>query len=109
MMQLKMFADLQLNHDLPLLPSWCRSLVIDREKFKNITPGSLIYISFDLRTNVIRGPGIEIEVLKTSTFPQLCPPSVNLNIQEVQFVHQPYPKTYVIFSYNSIFKIKIYL
>ncbi|VVC35574.1 Hypothetical protein CINCED_3A020887 [Cinara cedri] len=93
MMQLKMFADLQSNYETPLLPSWFRSLVIDKEKMKNIFQGSLVYITFDTRTNVIRGPGIEIEVLKTSVFPTICPPPINLNIQKVQFVDQSNPKT----------------
>lgn len=101
MMQLKMFADLQSNHDTPLLPSWFRSLVIDKEKFKNFTHGSLVYITYDTRTNVIRGPGIEIEVLRTCTFPKVYPSPVNLNIQEVQFVHQHNPKTHVIFHISQ--------
>lgn len=96
MMQLKMFADLQSHHEIPLLPSWFRSLVIDKNKMKNILNESLIYITFDTRTNVIRGPGIEIEVLRTSIFPTICPPSINLNIQKVQFVDQSNPKTNVI-------------
>lgn len=96
MMQLKMFADLQSHHDTPLLPSWFRSLVIDNKKFKSIPQGSMIYITFDTRTNVIRGPGIEIEVLRTSVFPTICSPHINLNIQKVQFVNQPDPKIHVI-------------
>jgi len=96
MMQLKMFADFQ-SHHLPLLPSWFRSLVIDREIIKNISPGSLIYITFDTRTNVIRGPGIEIETLKTSTFPTIEPRPINLNVQKVQLIEQPNPKIQVIF------------
>jgi len=96
MMQLKMFADLQSRHDLPLLPSWFRSLVIDSEIIKNINHGSMVYITFDTRTNVIRGPGIEIETLKTSNFPTIDPMPINLNIQKVQFIEQPYPKIQVI-------------
>lgn len=96
MMQLKMFADLQSHYDTPLLPSWFRSLVIDKEKMKNIFQGSLVFITYDTRTNVIRGPGIEIEVLRTSVFPTICPPPINLNIQKVQFVDQSNPKTSVI-------------
>lgn len=97
MMQLKMFADLQSHHDLPLLPSWFRSLVIDSEIIKNINDGSMVYITFDTRTNVIRGPGIEIETLKTSIFPTINPMPINLNIQKVQFIEQPNPKIQVIF------------
>lgn len=92
MMQLKMFADVRLYHDLPLLPSWMRSLVIDKEKIKTITVGSIVYITFDTRTNVIRGPGLEIEILRTSTFPTICPEPINLNIQKVQFVDQSHPQ-----------------
>jgi len=95
-MQLKMFADLQSHQDLPLIPSWFRSLVIDSEIVKNINDGSLVYITYDTRTNVIRGPGIEIEILKTSIFPTIDPLPVNLNIQKVQFVEQPNPKIQVI-------------
>jgi len=97
MMQLKMFSDLQSHHDTPLLPSWFRRLAIDKEKLKTITEGTIIYITFDTRTNVIRGPGIEIEVLKTSVFPTISPPPINLNIQKVQFLKQPDPNIRVIF------------
>lgn len=98
MMQLKMFADVQSYPDLPLLPSWFRSLVIDKEKIKTITQGSLVYITFDTRTNVIRGPGVEIEILRTTVFPTICPAPINLNIQKVQFVDQSNPKIHVICS-----------
>jgi len=98
MMQLKMFADLQSHHDLPLLPSWFRSLVIDSEIIKNINHGSMVYITFDTRTIVIRGPGIEIETLKTSIFPTINPMPIHLNIQKVQFIEQPNPKIQVIFT-----------
>ncbi|XP_026815045.1 fatty acid synthase-like isoform X2 [Rhopalosiphum maidis] len=101
MMQLKMFADFQ-SHHLPLLPSWFRSLVIDKEIIKNISPGSLIYITFDTRTNVIRGPGIEIETLKTSTFPTIEPKSINLNVQKVQLIEQPNPKVQNFVQFLSI-------
>lgn len=100
MMQLKMFADIQSQTCLSLLPSWFRSLIIDKEKFKNLTQGSLVYITFDTRTNVIRGPGIEIELLKTSVFPTICPPAINLNIQKVQFVDQLNPEIHVIFIFE---------
>ncbi|CAI6344354.1 unnamed protein product [Macrosiphum euphorbiae] len=102
MMQLKMFADLQSRHDLPLLPSWFRSLVIDSEIIKNINHGSMVYITFDTRTNVIRGPGIEIETLKTSIFPTIDPMPINLNIQKVQFIEQPYPKIQNFVQFLSI-------
>jgi hypothetical protein len=97
MMQLKMFSDVQSYHDLPLLPSWFRSLVIDKEKIKTITHGSMVYITFDTRTNVVRGPGVEIEILKNSVFPTICPAPINLNIQKVQFVDQSNPKIHVIY------------
>lgn len=100
MMQLKMFSDLQSHHDTPLLPSWFRSLVIDKKKFKNIHQGSMVYITFDTRTNVIRGPGIEIEVVRTSVFPTISPPPINMNIQKVQFVNQFDPKINVIINFN---------
>lgn len=109
MMQLKMFADLQSHHDTPLLPSWFRSLVIDKEKYKNIPQGSIVYITFDTRTNVIRGPGIEIEVLRTSVFSTISPPPINLNIQKVQFVNQPNPKIHVIYLYYNIMDIIVLL
>lgn len=96
MMQLKMFADLQSQHDIPLLPSWFRSLVIDKQIIKNFSQESLAYITFDSRTNVIRGPGIEIEVLRTSEFSTIRPPPINMNIQQVQFIDQPNSKTIVI-------------
>lgn len=102
MMQLKMFADLQEHYDLPLLPSWFRSLVIDNDIIRNINEGSLVHITFDTRTNVIRGPGIEIEVLKTSTFPTFDPLTTNLNIQNVQFVEQPNPDIQVVFIYYDL-------
>lgn len=104
LMQLKMFVDLQSHHDMPLLPYWFRSLVIDNEIIKNIKHGSMVYITFDTRTNVIRGPGIEIETLKTSTFPKIDPLPMNLNVQKVQFVEQPNPKIQVIFI-NYYFKL----
>lgn len=100
MMQLKMFADLQSHNDKALLPSQFRSLVIDREIISNFTTDTIVYITFNTRTNVIRGPGIEIEVLQTSEFSSICPLPTDLNIQKVQFVEQPYPKTQVIYSYN---------
>lgn len=96
-MQLKMFADLQSRHDTPLLPSWFRSLVIDRTIINNFTQSSMAYITYDFRTNVIRGPGIEIEVLRTSVFSTICSPPMNLNIQQVQFIDQSNTKTLVIF------------
>jgi len=102
MMQLKMFSDFQSYHDIPLLPSWFRSLVIDKEKIKHFTEGSMVYITFDTRTNVIRGPGIEIEVLKTSVFPTISPPPINLNIQKVQFLEQPNPNIHVICFINTL-------
>lgn len=97
MMQVKMFVDLQSHYDKPLLPSRFRSLVIDTEKIKKISVGSLVYITFDIRTNVIRGPGIEIEVLKTSVFPTISQVPTNLNIQKVQFVDQLNPRIHVIY------------
>lgn len=96
MMQLKMFADLQSQHDIPLLPSWFRSLVIDKQKINNFANNSLAYITFDSRTNTIRGPGIEIEVLRTSVFPTIRPPPINMNVQQVQFIDQLNSKTLVI-------------
>lgn len=101
MMQLKMFADLQSQHDMPLLPSWFRSLVIDKQKINNFANKSLAYITFDSRTNTIRGPGIEIEVLRTSVFPTIRPPPINMNIQQVQFIDQPNSKTLVICLWYS--------
>lgn len=97
MMQLKMFADIQSHTGISLLPSWFRRLVIEKEKFKNLTQGSLVYITFDTRTNIIRGPGIEIEMLKTSIFPTICSSEINLNIQKVQFIDQLNPQIHVIF------------
>uniref|UniRef100_A0A2S2QQD5 Fatty acid synthase n=1 Tax=Sipha flava TaxID=143950 RepID=A0A2S2QQD5_9HEMI len=102
MMQLKMFSDVQSYHDLPLLPSWFRSLVIDKEKIKTITHGSMVYITFDTRTNVVRGPGVEIEILKNSVFPTICPAPINLNIQKVQFVDQSNPKIHNFTQFLSI-------
>lgn len=102
MMQLKMFADLQSHTGISLLPLWFRSLVIDKKKFNDLTQGSLVYITYDIRTNVIRGPGIEIEMLRTSVFPTICSPAINLNIQKVQFVNQLNPQINVIFIYISI-------
>jgi len=106
MMQLKMFADLQSRHNTALLPSWFRSLVIDKTITNNFTQSSMAYITFDSRTNVIRGPGIEIEVLRTSVFSAICPPPMNLNIQQVQFIDQSNTKLLVIhlYSYTKQFK-----
>lgn len=106
MMQLKMFANLHSHHDTPLLPSWFRSLVIDKERIKKFTEGSMVYITFDSRTNVIRGPGIEIEILRTTVFPKICPLPINLNVQQVQFVDQPDPKVQV-FPLRYFLKIEI--
>lgn len=89
MMQLKMFADLQPYQDMPLVPSWFRNLVIDKEIIKTINEGSMVYITYDSRTNVIRGPGIAIEMLKTSVFSKICPQPMNLNVQQIQFINQP--------------------
>lgn len=102
MMQIKMFFDLQSQHDRPLLPSRFRSLVIDTEKIEKISGGSLVYITFDIRTNVIRGPGVEIEVLKNSVFPTISPVPTNLNIQKVQFVDQLNPRIQVICCVENI-------
>lgn len=106
MMQLKIFADLQSQHDVPLLPSWFRSLVIDKQIINNFIQEPLAYITFDSRTNVIRGPGIEIEVLRTSEFPIFRPPPINMNIQQVQFIDQPNSKTLVICLCYSYKKLK---
>lgn len=92
-----MFVDLQSQQDRPLLPSRFRSLVIDTEKVEKIRGGSLVYITFDIRTNCIRGPGIEIEILKNSVFSTISPVPTNLNIQKVQFVDQLNPKIHVIY------------
>lgn len=102
MMQLKMFSDLQSHQDLPLLPLWFRSLVIDKEKINNLIEGSMVNITFDTRTNVIRGPGIEIEALRTSVFPEICSPPINLNIQKVQFFDQPNSNIHVICFINIL-------
>lgn len=92
-----MFVDLQSLHDRPLLPSRFRSLVIDTEKVKKISGGSLVYITFDIRTNILRGPGLEIEVLQNAVFPTISAVPTNLNIQKVQFVDQNNPRIHVIF------------
>ncbi|XP_050431818.1 fatty acid synthase-like [Adelges cooleyi] len=91
MMQLKMFADHESSNTNPLLPSWFRSLIIDKEKMSTTSAGSMVFVTFNFRTNVIRGPGLELECLKTSVFQNICPPVLDLQIQKVQFVSQPNP------------------
>ncbi|XP_065203846.1 fatty acid synthase-like [Planococcus citri] len=96
-----MLYDLCTKESGAVLPSFFLRLAIEMEKYSNMQSGTVVNITYDKNTNIVKGPGLELAGFRTTFIPATSSKN-DLLLQDIQFVPYNNPQTQSIENFFNL-------